>query len=775
MIPLKKPGMAWISHLSDKFFFFVNRYNLINFFHIIILILFSVSCEKDDFLWTLKPLTPKISILQSPVLCNNVITVSAKINHNGGSEILEKGFCYSTSKNPTKDDNKFVIEDDSELLLAKIPLKENLVYYIRPFATNKVGTNYGKEEEVKIPNTIIKVTTNSAFNISNKSAKLSGKIIGSGSNIIENGFYVSLEPDKPGTKFVSNSNLNGDFILDLTNLSAGKTYYFFAFVNLGKCIVEGEKKSFITLVTSCPPNIKTDTATNISHNSGILNGNVLSDEGFIITERGFAWATTSLPNIIQNNKTVPRTGSSGVGFFSETVNNLSQNTRYYYRAYAINSCGTTYSSEEKSFTTKSCSISVTTNAATNISFNSVTVSGMITSGNIPPILRRGVVWDTKSMPDISLSTKIEIGLGGGSFNINLTNLRSNTRYYYRIYAINDCGPYYGKEESFVTLNCSPVIITVPIRDITINSAIAGGIISSNNGYDIIERGVVWDTKSKPDITLATKSRNGAGNLAFTSYLINLMPNTLYYYRAYATNSCGTSYGNEISFTTIGCRINISTNDATNITSNSATTISTITDANVEITAKGIVWDTKTAPNANLLNTKSTNGIGIGTFTSNLLNLLPNTRYFYRAYANTNICGTLYGSEKSFNTLSNTSTLGRPVLKSPVSNVIVKNTYFILTWLCVPNATKYDIQISTLSNFSNATSRSLPCAPGGALSPTALMQELESVARCVDDEASSCILTGGSSSSDGLYYWRVRAKNSTSTSIWSVTGIFIRKF
>jgi len=659
----------------NPLYFFNKCYKFmkIKIFFIISLCLFLCACEKEDFLWTLKPLIPRISSIQKPELCNNILSVSAKIDHNGGSKILEKGFCYSTTKNPTKDNNPVKIEDENELLVANLSLNPNLVYYIRAFATNKVGTSYGKEEEIKTPSSFITLLTNNATNILNKTAKITGKIINNGSSIIENGFYLSLELDKPGTKIIANPNINGDFSLDLTNLISGRTYYYFAFANLGRCIIEGEKKSFTTLATSCPPKIRTDSATNISHNSAIFSGNVLSDEGFIVTERGFAWATTSFPNIIQNNKTVPSTGSSGVGSFSESVNNLSQNTRYYYRAYAINSCGTTYSSEEKSFTTKNCSISVTTNAATNISFNSVTFGGIITSGNIPPILRRGVVWDTKSMPDISLSTKIEIGSGSGTFNANITNLNANTRYFYR---------------------------------------------------------------------------------------------------AYATNSCGTYYGNEISFTTNSCSVTIATNSATNITFNSATAGAIITNANVEITARGVVWDTKTAPNANLLNTKSTNGIGIGTFTSNLLNLLPNTRYFYRAYANTNKCGTLYGPEKSFTTLSNT--LGKPTLIEPINNFIVDCCYFYLSWSCVPNAIRYEIQISTDLNFSNRDIYRLPCAPGGGLSANSLMQDLDVIPLC-GENTSSCLLSTGSSSSIGIYYWRVRAKNTTIVGPWSNSGKFVYNY
>jgi hypothetical protein len=201
----------------------------IKIFFIIGLFLFLCSCEKEDFLWTLKPLIPRISSIQKPELCNNILSVSAKIDHNGGSKILEKGFCYSTTKNPTKDNNPVKIEDENELLVANLSLNPNLVYYIRAFATNKVGTSYGKEEEIKTPSSFITLLTNNATNILNKTAKITGRIINNGGSIIETGFYLSLELDKPGTKIISNPNINGEFSLDLTNLISGRTYYYFAF------------------------------------------------------------------------------------------------------------------------------------------------------------------------------------------------------------------------------------------------------------------------------------------------------------------------------------------------------------------------------------------------------------------------------------------------------------------------------------------------------------------------------------------------------------------
>lgn len=90
--------------------------------------------------------------------------------------------------------------------------------------------------------------------------------------------------------------------------------------------------------------------------------------------------------------------------------------------------------------------------------------------------------------------------------------------------------------------------TLPINSITSTAAITGGNITNTGGTPVTERGVVWS--SIPNPTTANNSTNdGTGTGSYNSNLTGLTNNTTYYVRAYATNSAGTAYGNELSFTT----------------------------------------------------------------------------------------------------------------------------------------------------------------------------------------------------------------------------------
>lgn len=95
----------------------------------------------------------------------------------------------------------------------------------------------------------------------------------------------------------------------------------------------------------------------------------------------------------------------------------------------------------------------------------------------------------------------------------------------------------------------PTLTTTRGSLIATATASSGGDISSDGGGEITGRGVVWSTNLSPTISLSTKTSDGIGTGAFTSAITGLTANTTYYIKAYATNSAGTAYGNQVSFKT----------------------------------------------------------------------------------------------------------------------------------------------------------------------------------------------------------------------------------
>lgn len=172
----------------------------------------------------------------------------------------------------------------------------------------------------------------------------------------------------------------------------------------------------------------------------------------------------------------------------------------------------------------------------------------------------------------------------------------------------------------------PTITTAPASAVNSNTALSGGNVSSDGGDPVTERGICWNTAPNPGTTNSHTS-DGTGTGTFVSSMAGLQPSTNYYVRAYATNSVGTVYGNEESFTTAALVVNLPAISSTAITELFSTTAKaggTITsDGGAAVTARGVCWSTTANPTV-ALSTKTTDGAGAGTFTSNISNLVGNT-------------------------------------------------------------------------------------------------------------------------------------------------------
>lgn len=162
----------------------------------------------------------------------------------------------------------------------------------------------------------------------------------------------------------------------------------------------------------------------------------------------------------------------------------------------------------------------------------------------------------------------------------------------------------------------PTVTSQSVGAITSITATSGGDITSDGGSAVTARGVCWATTQNPT-TSNSKTIDGSGTGVFTSSLTGLTPNTSYFLRAYATNSAGTAYGNQVSFTTA-----------------SATSIVTDIDGNVykTVTLGNQVWMKE-----NLRVTRYNNGDLIGTTATPTLNInnenMPKYEWVYWPYTN----------------------------------------------------------------------------------------------------------------------------------------------
>ena len=593
--------------------------------------------------------TPIVSTFPASNITQVSVTSGGNVAADGGLPVTLRGICWSTTPYPTTEDSKTEDGNGTGVFTSSLTgLGDNTTYYVRAYAINEIGTSYGNEVSFvteQAPDLPTVITT-AISNITQTSASSGGEVTADGgSSVTAKGICWSTSSNPTlSNSFTTNGSGLGSFISEMEELEENTKFYVRAYATNSAGSSYGNENSFTTGQTTTSPTVTTDDVTSITQTTASSGGDVTSNGGAPVTVRGVCWSTSQNPSTSDSHTT----DGSGTGTFTSSLAGLTAHTTYYVRAYATNTAGTSYGNEKTFTTLEDVSIpTVTTAPTTNITNNSATSGGTVTEDGGASVTAKGVCWSTNPTPTIANSFTSD-GTGTGSFVSQITGLSANTTYYVRAYATNSQGTAYGDQHSFITIQdpTIPTVTTDIATNITQTTATSGGNVVSDGGADVTVRGVCWSTSTNPT-TSNSFTTNGTGTGTFTSDLTGLSPNTLYYVRAYATNSAGTVYGNEITFNTISSPT-VTTDDATNITQTNATSGGNVTsDGGAAVTARGVCWSSSSNPT--LSNSYTSDGSGMGTFVSSITGLTENTQYYVRAYA-TNSVGTSYGNEIAFTTL-----------------------------------------------------------------------------------------------------------------------------
>lgn len=512
------------------------NFKLLVFLGMATLTLSFTSCKKST--------PPTVKIHDTVSTSYTSANVTGEVTDEGSSSVTERGFIYG-KQGESKQDTMFCGSGVGEFPTRLTGLEPNTTYNCFAFAKNDggIGTS-GKVTFTTRDHDLPIVTTSEVGNVGTTTASCGGNVMDDGgADITERGICWSTNhsPTIGGSHASSGSGL-GEYACNMTYLSANTTYYVRAYAKSTKGISYGEEKNFTTLDFDLPE-VTTAEVTNITQTTAKGGGEVTSDGGTTVTERGVCWSTNHNPTISGSHAN----SGTGTGNFTCNMNNLNAHTTYYVRAYATNSRGTAYG-EEVSFNTSANNPTVSTGSVSSITTSSATGSGNVTSDGGSTVTERGICWSTHHEPTIS-GTHIAAGEGTGEFTATMANLSTNTTYYVRAYATNGVGTSYGDEVEFTTLSISvPGVTTANVINIGNTSATGGGNVISDGGATVTERGICWGTSHNPTIS-GSHANSGTGIGEFTANMANLTPNTTYYVRAYAINSQGTAYGEEVNFKT----------------------------------------------------------------------------------------------------------------------------------------------------------------------------------------------------------------------------------
>ena len=330
--------------------------------------------------------------------------------------------------------------------------------------------------------------------------------------------------------------------IEITGLTAGNTYYYR--VRAGGIGGIGDNSNIITTITTPPAPVANDatliSTTGFTANWSAANG-AASYRLDVSTNNVFSDYVSGYEGKVLGNVT------------SSVVSGLTAGNTYYYRVRTVNSGGTSVNSNTITTVTHHLP-TVTTQAVSSINTTTATGNGNITALGVPNPTQHGHVWSTSTNPTLSshvgggVST-IGVASVTGAFTSSITGLTIGPVYYVRAYATNSAGTVYGAEVSFTTHQV-PTVTTQEVSSINTTTATGNGNITALGVPNPTQHGHVWNTEEDPT-TSNSKTEKGAVSStgAFTSSITELTPGTVYYVKAYATNSSGTVYGAQVSFRT----------------------------------------------------------------------------------------------------------------------------------------------------------------------------------------------------------------------------------
>ena len=213
------------------------------------------------------------------------------------------------------------------------------------------------------------VSTTAVSFVTNTTASSGGNItLDGGVSVTERGVVwgTTTNPTVALTTKTVNGSGTGTFTTSITGLTAGTTYNVRAYATNSVGTSYGSNVVF----TASPegggiaPTVSTTAVSSVTSTTASSGGNVASDGGVSVTERGVVWGATTNPTVPLTTKTV---NGSGTGTFTSSITGLTAGTTYYVRAYATNSVGTSYGSNVVFITTESGSlVSVYPNPATSV-------------------------------------------------------------------------------------------------------------------------------------------------------------------------------------------------------------------------------------------------------------------------------------------------------------------------------------------------------------------------------------------------------------------------
>jgi trimeric autotransporter adhesin len=330
---------------------------------------------------------------------------------------------------------------------------------------------------------------------------------------------------------------------NISGLNASTTYHFRIVAHNNGGTSFGSDRTFTTLSATGSPVVITNPATLIASFSATLNGSL--DPHGLTTTVYFQYGTTTSYGSTTAMQTQTENTYRNI---SANISGLSANTTYHFRIVATNSAGTTHGGD-RTFTTLGATGSpvVVTNSATLIASFSAALNALVD----PHGLTTSVHFQYGTTTSYGLTTAPQSHSGNTYLNVtaNISSLTASTTYHFRIVATNTAGSTMGSDRTFTTLAATgaPVVTTGSATNLTSSSATLNGSLDPHGLTTTVYFQYGTTTSYGHTTTMQSQTGNSYRNIA--ANISGLSASTAYHFRIVATNSAGTTFGSDRSFTT----------------------------------------------------------------------------------------------------------------------------------------------------------------------------------------------------------------------------------
>ena len=449
----------------------------------------------------------------------------------------------------------------------------------------------------------------------------------------------------------------------------------------------------VRCLKSTPPQVMTNSVVNVVNNSMMAEGSIVSDGGSPVTAYGFCWNTSPNPTLADSHIVISDTAFTGI------LQNLTDSTTYYVRAYATNSEGTAYGNEIEIFYTL-CGNTITLDIDGNI-YNTVKFGSQCWMKENLRTTRYSDGTGIALGSSTSYTTAYRYYPNGNSANVSIYGYLYNWKAVMGNSSSSSANPsgvqgicptgwhvpsdaewtqltdYVSSQSQYVcggdsTYIAKSLASTSGWRSSTNACAVGNNPVANNaTGFSAFPAGLYngnYNSFGGGAYFCSSTMRSGGGYVwaLFLGFANANVPRLDYYTEYGFSVRCLRASG------TATLPI-VTTNTVSSITATSAICGGDVTNNGGDaVTARGVCWSD--LPNPTVSNSHTTDGIGTGSFISSLTGLSANTTYYVRAYA-TNSAGTAYGSEVSFTTMnSDTMPDGQPCPGAATVTDIDNNTY-----------------------------------------------------------------------------------------------------